>query len=189
MFALLLAAGVALAARNSIPFTITLTDQSPLLSFYPSDDAELPGLWQTSFGGGSVGDRVQPGTGASMHYYNTSAQPATDASGQRRPVGIQLKAEASEIVVWGDKDGSPPPNGTITVQMSGSTEAAGTGMDNETTTVPSADGVKLAPGQLARLTNLPADEMFYYDFMINDTAPGVYNVRKVDVSTALVSDA
>lgn len=190
MFALLLAAGVALAARNTLPFTISLTDQSPILTFYATGNDASDALWNSSFSRSpwETHTEGQAGMGASWHHYNTSALPANSTASTAR-VGMTLTVEASEIVVWGDKDGSPPPNGSIVVEISDSEEASTVMGGGNKSTVPAADGVKLSPGQLARLTNLASDQELTYDFLLENQTSGVYNVRKVDVIAALSSDA
>lgn len=184
MFALLLAAGAAVATRNLVPFQLTISDQSPLVQFTPA----TPVGWNSSF---TKSDWLsytegQGGMGASWHWINTSAwEPVA------RP-GFSVGLSASDIIVMGDVNGSPPADNAIAAVVTEyREEGAGQGPADEgnSTDIPASQGIKLSPGQLARVSNLDVDRPLLVEFTITDAVPSVYNVRTVIVTTALWSDA
>ncbi|BEJ17671.1 hypothetical protein CspHIS471_0610720 [Cutaneotrichosporon sp. HIS471] len=186
MFVLLLAAGAAVAARNLVPFQLSISDQSPLVQF----SATGPTGWNSSFSRSSWATYTQgqAGMGTSWHSINTS-----DWGSYARP-NFSISISASDIIVMGDVNGSPPADNSINATITEYPEAetsTGTGPSSggNTTGIPASQGVKLAPGQLARLSNLDENKPFSVGFIITDAVPGVYNVRGFVVTTGLLSDA
>ncbi|BEI96347.1 hypothetical protein CcaverHIS631_0112960 [Cutaneotrichosporon cavernicola] len=186
MFVLLLAAGAAVAARNLVPFQLSISDQSPLVQF----SATGPTGWNSSFSRSSWATYTQgqAGMGSSWHSINTS-----DWGSYARP-NFSISISASDIIVMGDVNGSPPADNSINATITEYPQAetsTGTGPSSggNTTGVPASQGVKLAPGQLARLSNLDENKPFSVGFTITDALPGVYNVRGFVVTTGLLSDA
>lgn len=187
MLALLLAGGVAAATRSLVPFNITLKDQSPLVRFVPEGLGEG---WNSSFTKSpwSTYTQGQTGLGESSHSINTSATLQSNTT-----CGFYLDIESSEIIVMGDKGGSPPPDGAITVELTDYEDTASAGgpaaEQGNTTGVPASDSVRLSPGQIARVSNLDVDKSLLVRFTIEDKDPGTYRVRSFQITTALLSDA
>lgn len=179
MLVLLLAAGsaaavaeAAAAARNWINFNLTLSDQSPLVIF------EEGGPWNSSFSKSdwSTYKQGQAGKGDSWHWINNG--PAT-----RSQFSVDLHASA--IVVIGDKNGSPPPDGAINASIDRFSDTGNSTKED----VPTSEDIKLSAGQLVRLSNLDVGKQNVVTFSIQDQVPGMYNVREVVVTTAMMSDA
>lgn len=182
MLAFLLAAGPVAAARNLIPFTLTLSDQSPLISFSPDGSAGLQPRWSSSFTKSpwSTYTDGQAGMGDSWHWINTSMTLESNII-----CGFGVDLEASDIIVMGTKNGSPPPDGAIDAAIEGYSDKG----ESTSTDVPASDGIKLSSGQLARVSNLDAHRSLSVNFTIRDKAASMYNVQKIMVTTALWSEA
>jgi hypothetical protein len=185
MFALLLVAGVAVAERIFVPFELTISDQSPLVSYTPAG----PGGWNSTFSKSAWGSYTQgqAGRGVSRHWVNTTSwEPVA------RPA-ISIGMSASDIIIMGDVNGSPPADNAIAATVTeypmhevGTGPAGGDG--SNTTEVPASQGLKLSSGQLARVSGLDIEKPLLVEFTITDAAPSVYNVRSFIVRTALWSD-
>ncbi|GMK57435.1 hypothetical protein CspeluHIS016_0402690 [Cutaneotrichosporon spelunceum] len=177
--------GVAVAARNLVPFQLTISDQSPLVEFSTTGTV----AWNSSFSRSAWTTHTdgQAGMGASWHWINTTAWDS-----YARP-NFSIGVSASDIIVNGDVNGSPPNDTAIdavVTEYSGvQTGGAGPTGGTNTSGVPASQGVKLSPGQLARVSGLDVNKPLSVQFTITEAVPSVYNVRGFVVTTALWSDA